>query len=155
LSDARNRATKFAESVQPLPQQKENLQFPLAGQSAQSLSHFSPQRVAIARLRLELSMLFRTGMIYHIRYLNPFWLTPCYYTSNHQSVPEQNDARMQDRSKISITALRDILAGPTFRDQRLLGARCLDYRVRRSNIRAWGLALVWCGCRCHTNDTRL
>jgi hypothetical protein len=68
LSDARNRATKFAKSVQPLPQQKENLQFPLAGQSAQGLSDFSPQRVAIARLRLELSMLFRTGMIYHIRY---------------------------------------------------------------------------------------
>ena len=47
LGDTGNRASKFAKAVQPPTQQKENLQFPLAGQNAQGVSDFDPQRVTI------------------------------------------------------------------------------------------------------------
>jgi hypothetical protein len=61
-------AAKFAKSMQPLTQQKQNLQLPLAGQNAQCVSDFNPQHVAIAGWYTRLSMLFDTGMIVHIRY---------------------------------------------------------------------------------------
>ena len=79
LGDTGNRPAKFAESIQPLTEQKQNLQLPLAGQKTQRVSDLNPQRVTISGLRSRLSMLSHTGMIYHIRYQNPFWLTAAYY----------------------------------------------------------------------------
>jgi catechol-2,3-dioxygenase len=39
----------------------------------------------------------------------------------------ENDARMQDRFKISVTALNDPVALPTFATKDSFGARCLDF----------------------------
>jgi hypothetical protein len=79
LGDAGSRSAKFAEPIQPLTQQEENLQLPFAGQNSQRVSYLNPQRFTIACLRRRLGMLFHTGMIYHIKYQNPFWVTvSCY-----------------------------------------------------------------------------